>query len=338
MAVTTAIWHRCWHYVLQTGGASRPGFIPGKAGVDYPDFKNIPVTDFTCENFILPGFYADTFTSCQVCCSTRIPSPPVRYEVLTRTPSPSARYGILRGFLSYFVTAWANAHKPPARERILRRHLLILSALGFYADIFSSCLRWDSTMTSSHPVCSGILGWHLLILSALGFYAGIFSSCLLWDSTLTSSHPVCSGILHWHLLILSALGFYADIFSSCLLWDFTLTSSHPVCSGILRWHLLILSALGFYADIFSSCLLWDFTLTSSHPVCSGILRWHLLILSALGFYADIFSSCLLWDSTRISMILYVVRYLHIAPFFGLFANISALLSDMHALVPLHSIK
>ena len=46
-------------------GAGR-GFIPGKAGVDYPDFKTIPATDFTCENFLLPGFYADTFTSCQV--------------------------------------------------------------------------------------------------------------------------------------------------------------------------------------------------------------------------------------------------------------------------------
>ena len=48
------------------GGSSPPGFIPGKAGVDYPDFRSIPATDFTCENFILPGFYADTFTSCQV--------------------------------------------------------------------------------------------------------------------------------------------------------------------------------------------------------------------------------------------------------------------------------
>ena len=47
------------------GGAGR-GFIPGKAGTDYPDFKTIPATDFTCENFLLPGFYADTFTSCQV--------------------------------------------------------------------------------------------------------------------------------------------------------------------------------------------------------------------------------------------------------------------------------
>ena len=47
-------------------GGSNPGFIPGKAGVDYPDFRSIPTTDFTCENFILPGFYADTFTSCQV--------------------------------------------------------------------------------------------------------------------------------------------------------------------------------------------------------------------------------------------------------------------------------
>ena len=51
------------------GGGSNPGFIPGKAGVDYPDFRSIPATDFTCENFILPGFYADTFTSCQVCCA-----------------------------------------------------------------------------------------------------------------------------------------------------------------------------------------------------------------------------------------------------------------------------
>ena len=48
------------------GGGGPPGFIPGKAGVDYPDFRSIPNTDFTCENFILPGFYADTFTSCQV--------------------------------------------------------------------------------------------------------------------------------------------------------------------------------------------------------------------------------------------------------------------------------
>ena len=47
-------------------GGGPPGFIPGKAGVDYPDFRSIPNTDFTCENFILPGFYADTFTSCQV--------------------------------------------------------------------------------------------------------------------------------------------------------------------------------------------------------------------------------------------------------------------------------
>ena len=48
------------------GGAGKPGFIPGNPGVDYPDFKTIPVTDFTCQNFLLPGFYADTFTSCQV--------------------------------------------------------------------------------------------------------------------------------------------------------------------------------------------------------------------------------------------------------------------------------
>ena len=48
-------------------GGNRNGKIPGKPGVDYPDFKTIPATDFSCENFILEGFYADTFTSCQVC-------------------------------------------------------------------------------------------------------------------------------------------------------------------------------------------------------------------------------------------------------------------------------
>ena len=48
----------------ETGGGR--GKIPGTPGVDYPDFKAIPVTEFSCENFILEGFYADTFTSCQV--------------------------------------------------------------------------------------------------------------------------------------------------------------------------------------------------------------------------------------------------------------------------------
>ncbi len=54
---------------LQTGVRNqnkRDGKIPGKPGVDYPDFKTIPATDFSCENFLLEGFYADTFTSCQV--------------------------------------------------------------------------------------------------------------------------------------------------------------------------------------------------------------------------------------------------------------------------------
>ena len=40
--------------------------IPGIPGKDYPDFKFIPSTEFTCENFILEGFYADTFAGCQV--------------------------------------------------------------------------------------------------------------------------------------------------------------------------------------------------------------------------------------------------------------------------------
>ncbi len=50
------------------GGGNK---IPGRPGVDYPDFKVIPVTDFSCENFILEGFYADTFTSCQVSMKTQ---------------------------------------------------------------------------------------------------------------------------------------------------------------------------------------------------------------------------------------------------------------------------
>ena len=37
-----------------TGGGK--GHIPGKPGVDYPDFKTIPNTEFSCENFILEGF------------------------------------------------------------------------------------------------------------------------------------------------------------------------------------------------------------------------------------------------------------------------------------------
>ena len=55
-------------------GGNRNGKIPGKPGVDYPDFKTIPATDFSCENFILEGFYADTFTSCQVCTAVHISS------------------------------------------------------------------------------------------------------------------------------------------------------------------------------------------------------------------------------------------------------------------------
>ena len=48
------------------GGSAGQGRIPGTPGKDYPDFKTIPNTEFSCENFILEGFYADTFTSCQV--------------------------------------------------------------------------------------------------------------------------------------------------------------------------------------------------------------------------------------------------------------------------------
>ena len=51
---------------LQPENGGGRGKIPGTPGVDYPDFKAVPVTEFSCENFILEGFYADTFTSCQV--------------------------------------------------------------------------------------------------------------------------------------------------------------------------------------------------------------------------------------------------------------------------------
>ena len=53
-----------------TGGGK--GHIPGIPGKDYPDFKTIPHTEFSCENFILEGFYADTFTSCQVSFDNKI--------------------------------------------------------------------------------------------------------------------------------------------------------------------------------------------------------------------------------------------------------------------------
>ena len=57
---------------IRNSNNQQGGKIPGKPGVDYPDFKTIPATDFTCENFILEGFYADTFTSCQVNCTIQI--------------------------------------------------------------------------------------------------------------------------------------------------------------------------------------------------------------------------------------------------------------------------
>ena len=47
--------------------------IPGTPGTDFPDFRSIPVTQFTCldgsaspSGTRRPGFYADVETQCQV--------------------------------------------------------------------------------------------------------------------------------------------------------------------------------------------------------------------------------------------------------------------------------
>lgn len=46
--------------------------IPGSAGTDFPDFRSIPLTRFSCldggpsEGSRKPGFYADVETQCQV--------------------------------------------------------------------------------------------------------------------------------------------------------------------------------------------------------------------------------------------------------------------------------
>ena len=40
--------------------------IPGEAGVDYPTLASVPDTDFSCENRVSGGYYADTQTNCQV--------------------------------------------------------------------------------------------------------------------------------------------------------------------------------------------------------------------------------------------------------------------------------
>ena len=129
------------HHILQTGVAGgKPGFIPGNAGVDYPDFKNIPITDFTCQNFLLPGFYADTFTSCQVQCSTRT------HPILVR-------YSVLRG------------------------HIHVMLGTVFFADTFYSCQVQCSTWTHSRHVRYSVLRGHIQFLSGTVFYADTFTSC-----------------------------------------------------------------------------------------------------------------------------------------------------------------
>ena len=40
--------------------------IPGEAGVDFPVLAAVPDTDFSCENRVSGGYYADTQTLCQV--------------------------------------------------------------------------------------------------------------------------------------------------------------------------------------------------------------------------------------------------------------------------------
>ena len=40
--------------------------VPGDPGIDYPTYKDIPLTNFECKNEKSPGFYADTETGCQV--------------------------------------------------------------------------------------------------------------------------------------------------------------------------------------------------------------------------------------------------------------------------------
>jgi len=40
--------------------------IPGEAGLDYPVLASVPDTDFSCDNRVSGGYYADTQTACQV--------------------------------------------------------------------------------------------------------------------------------------------------------------------------------------------------------------------------------------------------------------------------------
>jgi hypothetical protein len=42
------------------------GAIPGRAGVDYPNFDTVPETSFKCDQQEFPGYYADPEAQCQV--------------------------------------------------------------------------------------------------------------------------------------------------------------------------------------------------------------------------------------------------------------------------------
>lgn len=42
------------------------GSIPGRAGVDYPNFDTVPETSFKCDQQEFPGYYADPEAQCQV--------------------------------------------------------------------------------------------------------------------------------------------------------------------------------------------------------------------------------------------------------------------------------
>lgn len=47
-------------------GSEEEGAIPGRKGQDYPVYKVVPTTTFTCAGRLVPGYYADPDTRCQV--------------------------------------------------------------------------------------------------------------------------------------------------------------------------------------------------------------------------------------------------------------------------------
>lgn len=52
--------------VVMVQGESVEGAIPGQGGKDYPVYKTVPSTGFKCSDRLLPGYYADPETRCQV--------------------------------------------------------------------------------------------------------------------------------------------------------------------------------------------------------------------------------------------------------------------------------